>query len=441
MNSDRSATHTRTQAAKGALPHRVVMKVLYSFFVSLYAFAIRLFGLVNAKAAKWTEGRKDWQHNYAAALQQGEKRIWFHCASVGEFEQAKPVIEALRKDYPGYKIVVTFFSPSGYEACRNNALVDYIFYLPRDSSRNAAAFVDLVDPLLVAFVKYEFWYFYLAELRHRGVVTMLVSGAFRLEQPFFKWYGGLFRDMLLCFDYYFLQDQASAEALATIGITRNIVISGDTRYDRVSAIAAAAAKIPAVDRFKGACRVLIAGSSWPADEELLHKCIGTIPENWKMIIAPHEVDAGHIRKIQQLFGNEAILFSELDAETTGADKRILVINNIGVLSRLFAYGDIAFIGGGFKKGGIHNILEPAVFGLPVIFGPVYEKFVEARKLVQLQLVFPVADANACGLILNKLVSDEQYRAKISRSLTAFMKDHTGATQAIMDVIRLGQLLG
>jgi len=417
------------------------MLFLYNLSLFFYLQAVRVYSLFNAKADKWIDGRKGWKQHIDAALKTGEKRIWVHCSSMGEYEQAKPVIGALKEQYPVYKIVVTFFSPSGYEACKNSDLADYVFYLPHDSKRNAETFIHAVNPSVVLFIKYEFWYYYLAQLKVQRIPALLVSGAFREGHIFFKWYGGLFREMLGCFSFFFLQDDVSKKMLNKLGIDKNILVSGDTRYDRVSAIAKNVSAISAIEKFRRQRKILIAGSTWPGDENVLKESISVLPEAWKLILVPHEIGAGHIKSIQQLFGNESILFSELDAENTGGDKKILIVDNIGMLSRLFAYGDIAFIGGGFQKGGIHNILEPAVFGLPVIFGPVYEKFVEAKELVGLRYVFPVRNAGECGAIINKLIIDESYRNEISGSLKNFMKEHTGATGIIMEEIGTGKWLG
>jgi 3-deoxy-D-manno-octulosonic-acid transferase len=416
------------------LPSRPVSSMLYNWFISLFSFSIRLYARFNSKAKKWIDGRRNWEQNIKEALQPGEKRVWIHCSSMGEFEQAKPLAEALKKQFPVYKIVITFFSPSGFDACKRNDIVDYVFYLPVDNKQNAERFIAVIEPSLVLFVKYEFWYYYLAHLHKRRIPVALVSGAFREGQVFFKWYGGLFRDMLQCFSFFFLQDAQSEEMLHKAGFYNNILISGDTRYDRVSAIAKNIAPIAAIEQFKGQNKILIAGSTWPGDETVLRQCISILPSGWKLIIVPHETGAAHIRKVQELFGKETILFSDLDAENTGSDRKILIINNVGMLSRLFAYGDIAFIGGGFQKGGIHNILEPAVFGLPVVFGPIYEKFVEAKELVSLQYVFPVNNVMESNAILKKLIIDETYRNAISGSLKEFMHAHTGATKTIINEI-------
>ncbi len=409
--------------------------ILYNILRPLYISLVRIYALFNSKAKKWVAGRKNWEQHINATLKPGEKRIWVHCSSVGEFEQAKPVITALRETYPAFKIVVTFFSPSGYEASQKNEQVDYIFYLPVDTKRNAERFIAAIDPSLVMFIKYEFWYYYLQQLKRKEIPTLLVSGAFRESQPFFQWYGGFFRDMLKGFSFFFLQDETSKQLLSKIGIDKNILVSGDTRYDRVLVIAQNVTSVAAIDKFKGDHKIFIAGSTWPGDEEVIKEAMPVLPENWKLIIAPHEINDDHIQKLRQLLDSESVLFSELDAENTGYDKKILIINNIGMLSRLFAYGDIAFIGGGFQKGGIHNILEPAVFGVPVIFGPIYEKFVEAKELASLHYVFPIHNALESNEILKKLITDAAYHSSVSDALKKFIMEHTGATGIIMDEIK------
>lgn len=416
------------------------MLFIYRLSLLLYVFAIRLYALFNGKAKKWINGRKNWEQHLNTTLQAGEKRIWIHCSSVGEFEQALPLIAALKEQYPGHKLVVTFFSPSGYEACRVNKFIDYAFYLPHDSRKNAERFVSAINPSLAMFVKYEFWYNYLHELKERSIPALLISGAFRKDQVFFRGYGGLFREMLKCFTFFFLQDERSKQLLGTIGFDKNVLVSGDTRYDRVSVIAENISAIPVVEKFIAGNEILIAGSTWPGDEAVLKECIAVLPARWKLIIAPHEVDAAHIRKVQQLFGDEAVLYSVLNADNAGESKKVLIIDNIGMLSRLFAYGDVAFIGGGFQKGGIHNVLEPAVFGLPVIIGPVYEKFVEAKELVSLHYVFSINNTAECNAVLKKLLEDEQYRKSISDALKKFMRDHTGATKTIMNSIDVNKWL-
>lgn len=407
---------------------------LYNIFLALYSFGIRVYALFNGKAAKWVAGRKDWERKLQTALKPGEKRIWIHCSSLGEFEQGRPLIEALKKKYPGYKIVLTFFSPSGYEACGNYRQTDYIFYLPMDGKANARAFIAAIQPSLAIFVKYEFWYYYLYQLHEQKIPTIIVSAAFRKEQVFFKWYGDFFRRMLSYFDFIFVQDEASKMLLQQMGVTEHVFISGDTRYDRVAAIAENIKPIAKAEAFKQNNKILIAGSTWPGDEEILKDCIDILPADWKLIIAPHEVDVAHTEQVQQLFPGISVRFSQLSETNTGADKKVLIIDNIGMLSSLYDYGTIGYVGGGFQKGGIHNVLEPAIFGLPVIFGPVYEKFVEAVALARQEYAFPVANAAACKEILNKLIADKEFYIHIHHAVKAFMQQQIGATGIILDHI-------
>ena len=405
---------------------------IYNFFIFLYSIAARIAGLFNEKAAKWTGGRKNIFGHIAASLRPGEKRVWFHCASVGEFEQARPLIEEIRRINPGLKILITFFSPSGYELHRNYPLADYVFYLPLDGRSRARRFLDLTDPYLVIFVKYEFWYHYLTLIRKRGIPAALVAAAFREEQPFFKWYGSLFREVLKSFRYIFVHDADSAGLLQQIGLKEGVFIAGDTRYDRVHQIAAAARTFPVVEAFKGESRLVIAGSTWPADEELLKECFSVFPRDWKLVIAPHELHADHIRSIEAMFGGESVLFSRFDG--TDAAKRVLIVDNMGMLSAIYRYGSVAYVGGGFLKGGIHNTLEPAVFGLPVLFGPVYRKFIEAVALADHGFGFPVGNADECRELLIKFMTEQEYLAAVSADLKAYILTQVGAKDRIISLL-------
>ena len=405
----------------------------YNLSIRLYGFIVNVASFFKPKAKQWIEGRKNWQSNFKAILKPNEKRIWVHAASLGEFEQGRNLIEAFKKDYPAYKIVLTFFSPSGYEVRKNYEHADYIFYLPLDTKTNAGDFVQLINPSLAVFVKYEFWYHYLNTLHQKNIPTIIISAAFRKEQPFFKWYGGLFRKMLNCFTAIFVQDEASKQLLQSININKNIIVAGDTRYDRVLTIASNKKQLPLIETFINNQPTLIAGSSWQDDEKIIQQSFNALPENWKLIIAPHEIGKDRIDEVLSLFP-DAILYSNLNNSIT--DKRILIIDNIGMLSSLYSYGKIAFVGGGFQKGGIHNILEPAVFGLPVLFGPVYQKFVEARLLVDKQLCFSISSADECKAVLTRLSADERYFQSVHQSLVGFMKEQAGATNAVLDFIRL-----
>lgn len=406
---------------------------LYNIFLVLYALGIRVTSLFNEKARKWLRGRKGIFRQLADAMQgKDEQRIWVHCASLGEFEQGRPVIEAIKAQYPGYKIVLTFFSPSGYEIRKDYDGADYVFYLPMDGAGNAKRFIELVNPSLAIFVKYEFWYHYLNQLKKQDVPTVLISAAFRSSQPFFKGYGGLFRKILKSFAYIFVQDENSKQLLADIGITTNVAISGDTRYDRVVQIAENARRYDLIERFKGDSKLLIAGSTWPDDEMVLREALHILPDDWKMIIAPHEIDDKHIQQLDEMFQDTNTIYSQLPTSHTG--HRVLIIDNIGMLSSLYRYGDIAFVGGGFQKGGIHNVLEPAVFGLPVFFGPEYDKFVEAKALVSRLYAFPISKKEHFNSLLRKLMEDDKRRLSMHKTIQAYIAGQAGATGKIMSVL-------
>jgi 3-deoxy-D-manno-octulosonic-acid transferase len=394
---------------------------------------IRIAALFNPKAKLWVAGRKNILQQIEQALSgKTEKRIWIHCSSLGEFEQGRPVIETIKQDYPDYKIVLTFFSPSGYEIRKDYTYADYVFYLPIDSANNAKHFINLINPSLAIFVKYEFWYHYLNQLKTNNIPTILISATFRSSQVFFKPHGGIFRKMLQCFDYLFVQDEVSVKLLSTVGVKDNVIVSGDTRYDRVAEIASIAKKYPLVEKFKEHDKLFIAGSTWPADEKLLEACLDVLPEDWKLIIAPHEIHGAHIKDLQDRFLSNGVLYSEMAKKPAGY--RVLIVDNIGMLSSLYSYGEIAYVGGGFDKGGIHNILEPAVFGLPVFMGPIYDKFIEAKAMVSRQYAFPVSNAADFNSLLQHLVEDDAHRKTLQDNIRAYVSANTGATKMILDIV-------
>lgn len=413
------------------------MVFVYNIFLLVYEFAVRVATLWYPKAKLWIRGRKNWKEKLTSSLKPGEKRIWIHASSLGEFEQGRPLIERLKKDHPSYKIILTFFSPSGYEIMKDYKGADHIFYLPVDGKRNADAFIEILNPSLVIFIKYEFWYYYLQTLKNKNIPVLLVSAAFRKEQPFFKWYGGLFREMLSCYTSIFVQDESSKQLLKQIKVD-NVVVAGDTRYDRVANIASSVKSIPVVERFKDGKKLLIAGSTWPDDENVLKDCMAELTQDWKLIIAPHEIDKDHLSKIQLLFGKHSVLYSQFSDSSFA--KKILIIDNIGMLSSLYSYGEIAFIGGGFQKDGIHNILEPAVFGLPVIFGPVYKKFVEANTFFSKGFAFPVSNSYEAIDVLYKLISNDHQRSQLQQSIRNYMKERIGASDKIISYITQENLL-
>jgi 3-deoxy-D-manno-octulosonic-acid transferase len=354
-----------------------------------------------------------------------------HCASLGEFEQGRPVLEALKAKHPDCAIILSFFSPSGYEVRKSYAGADAVCYLPMDGPRNARRFLDIIRPDMVLFVKYEFWHYFLKELYMRQIPAMLVSGAFRESQPFFRWWGGFFRKILCRFSIITVQDAQSLHLLQHIGLENNVYLTGDTRYDRVVKIAAEARELPLIAAFKKEHKLIIAGSTWPEDERMLQAALKSIPAGWKLVVAPHEIHPSHLKRIRVLFGKACVFYSGLPE---GIDANVLVIDNIGMLSALYRYGEIACIGGGYNTGGIHNVLEPAVFGLPVIMGPVYEKFGEAVQLAKNGFAFPAVDAASYADALRSLTADPAGLAAMQNLIRNYIKHQTGATAKILALL-------
>lgn len=427
------------------------MLVLYNLFIQLYLLGIRLAALGNNKAAQWLAGRKNLWQQLQQALPQKQPLIWVHSASAGEFEQAKPVIEGLKKDFPQYKILVTFFSPSGYHIGKKSPLADYVFYLPLDTAKNAKRFINTLDPKLVVFVKYDYWYHHLKAVHDRQIPLILVSAIFRQNQTFFKWYGAFYKKMLHFFTQLFVQDEYSKKLLQQNGITHSTV-SGDTRFDRVATIASNFTPIPEMETIIAGKKVMIAGSTWPEDEEMLQKAFADL-KDVKLVIAPHEINSVHIKGIQQLFVN-SITYSELkkNVDTSAANlnaqnvsnpfygKQVLIYDNFGMLSRLYQYATVTYIGGGFNKSGIHNTLEAAVWGKPVVWGPHFKKFREAKDLLNVGGGFTYEDATALKGILNILFSDADACAKAGHAAAAYVQQNRGATQKIITYIQENRLL-
>jgi len=437
-------------------------KLLYLLFINSYHLGIRIAALWNPKAKLWVFGRKV----FPAVTSDGRKTVWMHCASLGEFEQGRPVLEAIKTAYPQVKIVLTFFSPSGYEVVtrsdgpRLTGLADHIFYLPKDSSANAKKMIGAISPDLVLWVKYEFWYHYLTEFKRQHIPVIMVSGIFRSSQPFFKWYGSLWRQMLHSFHYFFVQNETSIELLATLGIKENVVIGGDTRFDRVIEIAERFESLPLIEQFCGNSKVIVAGSTWEEDEEEWIHYVKANPDI-KFIIAPHEIHEGNIKDVQKEFAG-SILYSELAAQSiqsatensqrvtsnlpTGQageklkESNVLIIDNIGKLSRLYRYAHITYVGGGFEDSGIHNVLEPAVHGKPVIYGPEYEKFAEAVDLVEIGAGICINNALELEKVLTALWNDQALLQQKGNAAKDYVYAKAGAAKKVMDYIYANRLL-
>jgi 3-deoxy-D-manno-octulosonic-acid transferase len=415
--------------------------LLYNVFIQVYFFAIWFASLWNKKAAAWIEGRKDLFETLAVKLADTEKTIWVHCSSAGEFEQAKPVIEALKRSHPQKKVVLSFFSPSGYAVAKNYAPADVITYLPLDSRKNAERFYRIVNPELALFVKYEFWYHHLSVAAFHHVPVLLISAAFRKEQIFFRWHGRFFKQMLFLFRHIFVQDKASLELLQGKGIL-HASISGDTRFDRVRAIAQNVDGIPFITEFVAGRQVIVAGSTWPGDEEVLAQYAAKNIDA-KLIIAPHVVDTKHIENVRARFRN-SILFSGLKNEDAGNElmrsSQTLIINTVGLLSRLYRHATIAYVGGGFTKDGIHNILEAAVWSKPVIVGPNYEKYREGTELIAAGGAFSFSSADGFKKIADDLLTNEDHLQNAGLKAKAYVDENTGATERIVQYIYEKRLL-
>lgn len=403
----------------------------YDLIMSLYAGIIRLVGLRYEKARLWSEGRRDLFSRMREKIDPRERIIWLHVASLGEFEQGRPLIEALRESHPEYRILLTFFSPSGYEIRKNYAGADYIFYLPIDTRKQVRQFLDIAHPELVIFVKYEFWLNFLTELRRRRIRTFVVSAIFRRNSVFFRFYGGLWRKALKTFEVLFVQNEESKTLLAELGYP-NAIVAGDTRFDRVAKIAREAKQVPMIERFKGDKPLFIAGSTWGPDEELLIPLMNDNPE-LKFVIAPHEMDEGRIERLMRETRGGAVRYTQCDDKTSFEGKQLLILDTVGLLASAYGYASWGYIGGGFGVG-IHNTLEAATFGLPIAFGPKYEKFKEARDLVAIGAARSITTYEELRAWFAPLRDDEKHLTKSSRLARDYTLSHQGATETILKTI-------
>ena len=345
------------------------MLFIYNLIVLFASQILKLLALFSPKMKLFVDGRKAVFQTLKDKIQLEDKVFWFHAASLGEYEQGLPVIEKVKTQFPHHKIVITFFSPSGYEVRKNNTIADVTVYLPLDSKANAKEFLDLIHPEKVFFIKYEFWPNYLHELKQRNISTYLISGIFREKQVFFKWFGGFYRKALKTFDYFFVQNEKSKILLQSIGFT-NVRVSGDTRFDRVVAILEKDNTLDFIEQFKNNQTTIVIGSSWPKDEELLVNFINQAADNVKFIIAPHNIKAEQIQNLQQSITKSSVLFSKKN-NIDVSKCNVFIIDTIGILTKIYSYADIAYVGGGFGNPGVHNILEPATFGIPIVIGPNY----------------------------------------------------------------------
>lgn len=411
--------------------------LIYNAGVRAYTLAIHFFSLFNSKAKLWVEGRRNWKLSLQEKTNRikNDKKIWMHCASLGEFEQGRPVIEKIKSNYPNYKIVLSFFSPSGFEIRKNYEHADVIIYLPSDTEKNARDFISIIKPEFAVFVKYEFWLNYLFELNKQKIPVYLISAIFREHHPFFKWYGKDFINALKIYHKIFVQDTYSAELLKKINI-ETAMICGDTRIDRVASIKTLPADLPLIQNFSENATVIVAGSTWPNDDEIILNAFRKLSENHssiKLIIAPHETEIKNIQTLINKINKSGLNFVLYSGKNPNTSAKVLVIDSVGILSLVYRFGKIAYIGGGFNNG-IHNILEPAVYSLPVVFGPNHKKFNEATILLSKKAAFEISDSNQCFEILNQLISKESLLNKAGYEAGQYISANEGATDKIIEQV-------
>lgn len=410
------------------------MYFLYNILVLIVTFLLKIVALFNKKIKLFRDGRATTFSKLKSIISENDKVLWMHCASLGEFEQGRPILEKLKTKYPNHKLVLTFFSPSGYEVRKNYEVVDVVCYLPLDSQKKAKQFLNLVHPELAIFVKYEFWPNLLRALQNREIKTILVSGIFRKEQAFFKWYGGWIRKSLKAFSHFFVQDQNSEKLLNSINY-QNVTVSGDTRFDRVFEITKQNNQLDFIDVFKNNIYTLVAGSTWKEDEGLLVDYINNhASEKEKFIIAPHNINSKEIESLVKAISKKAVLFSEKEGKNL-KNYQVFIVDTIGILNKIYSYANIAYVGGGYTKSGVHNVLEPATFGIPVVIGPNYQKFNEAVEMVENEACFVVDNSKKLSVLLSDFFNENQKREKASSNALNYVVNKKGATSKILNYIK------
>ena len=414
------------------------MLFLYNLVVLFAGFLLKIVAAFSPKMKLFIEGRKVVFPTVEQKIKVSDKTIWFHAASLGEYEQGLPVIEKIKEQFPLHKIVVTFFSPSGYEVRKNNTVADITVYLPLDTKKNAQEFIKLVHPDLVFFIKYEYWPNYLAELKKQKIKTYLISGILRKDQLFFKWYGGFYREALNTFSYFFVQNDGSKKLLQQLG-KNNVSVSGDTRFDRVVAILEKDNTLDFIEDFLSVpaqsrtTTTIVIGSSWPKDENLLIDFINSSALTFKFIIAPHNIKADQIQQLKDRITKKTVLFTEMEGKNL-ADYDVFIIDTIGILTKIYSYADIAYVGGGFGNPGVHNILEPATFGVPIVIGPNYSHFAEATALVNMDGCDVVNNSEELKEAFTNLISNEDIRNEKGHICSTFVQMNKGATSIILKYI-------
>jgi 3-deoxy-D-manno-octulosonic-acid transferase len=412
------------------------MLFIYNLIVVLADFILKIVALFNNKIRLFVDGRKPVFKILSNKIKAYDKTIWFHAASLGEYEQGLPVMERMKSRFPNHLIVLTFFSPSGYEVRKNNNIANVTVYLPLDTQSNVNQFLKLVRPDMVFFIKYEYWPNYLNALQNKEIPTYLISGIFREKQVFFKWYGGFYRKALDAFEHFFVQNSGSKELLLKLGKT-NVTVSGDTRFDRVTEILKQNNELDFIEEFKNNTLTVVIGSSWPKDEALLVNYIKTA-NNVKFIIAPHNINKDQIANLQNQISKKTVLFSSLNLKDVGASKLtdydVFIIDTIGILTKIYSYADIVYVGGGFGNPGVHNILEPATFGIPIVIGPNYSHFAEATALVKMEGCISIANQEDLNEALDKLIQNAAVRYEKGHICSTFVEMNKNASETIMNYI-------
>jgi len=403
---------------------------LYHLLIHIVGFSLKIIALFYKKIKLFVQGRKKSFALLLEKLTPSDKTIWFHVASLGEYEQGLPIMEKFKECFPEHKLVLTFFSPSGYEVKKNNSIADLTIYLPWDTKKNVRKFLKIVHPEKAIFIKYEFWINYLLELKKENIPTYLISGIFRKNQFFFKWYGGFYRNVLKSFSYFFVQNESSKNLLQKIGFT-NVMVSGDTRFDRVFAISKAKNNLDFIEEFKGSYLLFVIGSTWQLDEKLWIEYINWYNGKTKFVIAPHNINSEQIQILKSQLNKSVVVFSDKENKKLN-DFQVLIIDTLGLLTKIYNYADLAFVGGGFGTPGVHNVLEPAVFGIPIVIGENYSRFAEATELVQLGGIISVENQTQLRSILEQLLSNSVLRKELGVINANFVQNKKGATQIILD---------
>ncbi len=404
------------------------MQLLYNISVWLLDSLLPLIKYFSPKMKKFVDGRKETFSILNSKLKREDAVIWFHMASLGEFEQGLPIIEVVKKLFPNHKILVSFFSPSGFEIKKNSPVADAVVYLPLDTKKNVRRFLDAAHPELAIFIKYEFWPNYLNELKSRNITSFLVSGGFRENQVFFKSYGGWMKKSLGTFEYFFVQNQISKDLLNSIGF-QNVTVSGDTRFDRVANQIGQDNSLDFIEAFKDRKLCVVAGSTWPEDEALLEDFINRSSKEIKFIIAPHNIKPEQIKSFKERLNKKSILYSEKENKNL-SNYQVFIIDTIGLLSKIYSAADIAYVGGAAGNTGLHNILEPATFGIPIVTGNNFDKFPEAKQLQELAGLYSVGTKEELTQILSRLLADDDFRAQTGQVAGHFINTNTGATRIV-----------